>query len=825
MSLRNSLTLAIITLMAAAPVLQSQEVADPAANALRTCSTMLDQKKTTEAALAGREAEAHLRPRMTRNPRDVEIIVGLARALSQCQLPAAEMMAQGELSSQAIELLENALSIDPNHWTARFILASINFRSPSFLGRAPRAATELDILLKQQGDRTENPRFARVFEMRGLLFKQAGKADSARITWTKGATLFPGDSTLVDLARRNAAPATSSAPTAPTAQLTAVSVFASSSPPPTAPSTKEVSKARILSVAGAGADVLQAVQLQPGATRVTEGSDIYTRGGDPAETALFVDGSRVAGLSRFEGLNGGMFGAIEPFVVRSVRYSSGGFSVRHGNALSGVVEIETDGRPRERQVRAGLSLVQASSTVRLPMNKTSGLWINARMSQTAALLATHGRGDEFEGAPHSEEVVASYITAPSPTSEVRVTALIEQDAASRIVDAAQWRGAFHSAGHSRTVMTSSRWLAPNSPVVIRTNLSLGDRSSDWEFGVLSRQRSEQSGVARADVEWSHSEPLTIRAGMDAGLFARRESGRVPTTNNVAPDAPSRALDDSRASAGQGGGYAELQYAFDATTVTVGTRADRLPGLRHVTVDPRFNVATKVGAWTARFAAGLFHQGAWRTAPVIPDSATPSGMPTAAIHLVAGVEREGSAGTLHGEIFNKKYSNYQVLGVGPMAKRSNVRGLDVIASRKQGSRINGSVAYSWLDARVTLADGRVIRSAFDITHSATGTVTTAVNSDWSLGQTLRYGTGAPRTANGSANLMGAKLADYARLDMRVMRYIRQPKYLLTTFAELINVTNRHNVSGMTFDPSQRREVPIHSFFASRTVVVGGEFQFR
>lgn len=50
----------------------------------------------------------------------------------------------------------------------------------------------------------------------------------------------------------------------------------------------------------------------------------------------------------------------------------------------------------------------------------------------------------------------------------------------------------------------------------------------------------------------------------------------------------------------------------------------------------------------------------------------------------------------------------------------------------------------------------------------------------------------------------------------MRYIRMPGMLLTTFAEAVNVTNRRNVTGMTYDAGYRTRQPLHSFFATRIV---------
>ena len=204
--------------------------------AVRSCAALGEARRLPEAKAAGIEADARASKLLERDPRNADLLVARARALSQCQLPAADFPGQGELSAQAIELLEQALEIQPTHWTARFVLASIMFRSPAFLGRAPRAAKELDALLAQQGDRNDEPRYARVFEYRGILWQRAGDLTRAGEVWKRGAALFPGDSTLVRLAASVAPPRTSErgAPGAQTtraAALTAVRVVASSARP------------------------------------------------------------------------------------------------------------------------------------------------------------------------------------------------------------------------------------------------------------------------------------------------------------------------------------------------------------------------------------------------------------------------------------------------------------------------------------------------------------------------------------------------------------------------------------------------------------------
>ena len=217
---------------------------------------------------------------------------------------------------------------------------------------------------------------------------------------------------------------------------------------------------------------------------------------------------------------------------------------------------------------------------------------------------------------------------------------------------------------------------------------------------------------------------------------------------------------------------------------------------------------------------------------------PAGVPTQARHLVASVERSGLTSTMRIEAYSKRYDDYYAVGSGPEVRAGNARGLDLLVQRNDVGRLSGWIGYSLIDATLTLADRSRARSPFDVTHSATGSVTARVTSDWSLGYSVRYGSGAPMTPivgtthdaqNATIPVYGATMSErmpvYARMDARVMRFIRAPQFLLTTFVEIINLADRANTSGMTYDATYRKREPIHTFFATRTIVMGGEFQFR
>ena len=806
----------------------------PEVDGLRTCVAMAERKQADSAAAVGKTIEPLYRKRIAKNRRDVEAMIGLARVQSQCLLPAANFISQGSLSQDAMALLEDALDIDPTHWIGRYTLASIAYRSPAFLGRGDIAAKNYDELIRQQGSRSRDPMFARPYEFRGQMLMKDGKADSARALWARGLTLFPDDSALNALVARHRNPSPEPAPL----QMQAMTITARAEAAPSEapiPAIREVSRAEILSTAGGAADVFNAVQAQPGATRAGEGSSIYTRGGDASETVTILNGSRVLSLNRFEGLNGGMFGALEPWVVRSVKYSPGGFSAQHGNALSGVVEIETEGKPRERKTRIGLSLVQASGTQWLPAGRKAGGWISARVSQTAALLATHGRTNEFDGAPHSEEMIASMVVTPTPEVELRGIVLLENDGARRVLNAAGWNGPFVSHGSTQSVMLSSRWNVSES-VTLTTSGAAAARASDFEFGVLSRDRHDRSGNLRTDLTFER-DAIVIRSGVAGALYERDDRGTVPVSPSVAPGAPSRSLADVTAAANERGGYGEVELKRGSSTAIIGARADLLPSESKISYDPRVTLMHRRGAWTGRVSGGVFHQGRWRADAAIPDGGTPSGLAGRAEHLIGSLENNSGPRTLRAEIYTKRYADYRAFGSGPTIAGTRVKGLDLLADHRGGGALAGWLAYSLLEGRTTLADGRRVRAPLDITHtlSASGTAT---KGDWSLGATARYGTGVPTTpiigtvnnADGFprpvyGSPMSQRLPSYGRLDMRVMRHARTARALVSSFAEIINLTSESNVAGVTYDASYRNAAFTPTFFSKRTIVVGAEVQFR
>ncbi len=842
-SFRTALTLSVAL---AAPAAAQTPDADTARAELAACAAAAQAEDETTALAAAGRAETAFTAWAEDAPDDPEPVVGRAQVLTWCRISFAPFMEQGVIVGQSNALLEKALEMDPTHWTARFSLAMNHYHTPEFLGRTPDAIRHLEILIEQQGDRADSPEMAGPFTYLGDLYARTGRDDEARAIWERGAALFPADTDLAE--RLGEAPGLGEGASAPIeVEPIRVTVEGGWSMDDTRPQAT-LRKVDVYTAPGGTADILQVFQMLPGVTRASEGSDLYVRGGDPAESPVLIDGARLAYPGVFETLHGGVFGILDPSVLAKAYFSSGGFSARYGDALSGVVELETDGRPGVSSWRAGWNFAGAGATVRRPLGPTAGGWASLRATETSLLLALHGDGGEYTSVPRSIEGAAGLEWAPRAGLELKALALAEADHAAREVDAIGYRGPFDSAGRTTLGLLSGSAVSADATRSLRATASWTERRSDFEFGVLDRERRDRAWGLRAEAEVAPSAARALRAGVEARRLTAVEAGTVPTTERMDPDAPSEPAAGGGGETWHAGAWVEGEVRPIAPLALVaGARVDRLPGEESVTVDPRAAIAWATGDWTVRAGAGTFRQGRWRAGYELPDGGAPDGLPRRARHYTLGLERQGEP-WLKVDGYVKRYDRYIAgtdaeagapAGTAPAPDRAIVSGraagVDAIARWTGTERWDGWISYSLLRGRVELADGTTASSDYDVTHSLT-TVGRVNHGPWQLGVTARVATGVPHTAilgstagdggprdpvYGEPN--GARLPDYFRLDARLTRFFPFRSGYLVTYVEMLNLTDRANASAVVYDANWENPRPVESFFADRTFVAGFEFQ--
>jgi hypothetical protein len=600
-----------------------------------------------------------------------------------------------------------------------------------------------------------------------------------------------------------------------------------------------LSKVDVYTMPGGTADIFQVFQTLPGVTRVTEGSELYVRGGDPAETPIYVDGTRLFYPGRFETLNGSIFGVLDPSVMRTAYFSSGGFSARYGNALSGVVALETEARPEGRRWRAGANLTSLGGTAWRRLGERGGMWSTGMLTHTRPLLEVHGRTDDYPESPRSAQAMVGFTHEPLPGLELRATALAESDHATARVSAAGHDGPFRSRAATRLAGAAVRVATPDGGAVARLSLGASVRESALEFGVIERDRTDRSAGARLDGQLARTW-LSLRSGLEVARLGATTAGSVPAGEEVAPGSPSVTADREEG-ADHLGGYAELEVRVARRLALVaGLRADRLPGEDGWTEDTRLAAAYQRDRWTVRFGAGDFSQGRWRTRYALPDEGSPAGIPRRARHLVVGIQHDG-APALRVEAYVKRYDDFVAdAGAAEAAPRvvaGRAAGLDLLVRPQAVGSLAGWLTYSYLSGEVELEDGARVPAPHDVTHTLTAVAKLAVGV-WELGLTGRYATGRPRTPilgaapptaeRRLAPLYGPihseRMPRYSRLDGRVTRVVPLWGGMLATYLEGLNLLDRGNVMAYTYDSTYQNPRPVRTFFSRRTLVLGVEAQF-
>lgn len=870
-------TIVLLALAAWAMPAGAQDL-DEAQRAFEACVAAAEAEDAPTAKTEADRAEALFRAAIEQAPDSPEPRVGLARTLSQCRIPFAPFMEQGALVGRSNALLEEALEIDPTHWGARFALAVNHYYTPEFLGRTKDSIRHFETLIEQQAGRADEPRFALPYAFLGDLYERVDRPEDARAVWAEGAVLFPDDE---GLARRlagssggvddasavgeGADPSGEGAPddgdagaegdagadeaaARPGAGRAAdtladgdtvamepmvVRVDAGWAMDDARPSAT-LRKLDVYTAPGGTADILTVFQMLPGVTRASEGTDLYVRGGDPAETPVYLEGARLLYPGVFETLHGGAFGLLDPSVLARAYFSSGGFSARWGDALSGVVALDTDGRPSIATWRAGWNFAGAGATLRRPLGPDAGVWSTVRATETSLLLALHGQGDEYTATPRSLEASAGAQWTPRPGLLVKAVGLAQGDHAARVVEAGGWEGPFESRGRTTIGVLSAEILPDDATRSLRSSLGISRRSTAFEFGALDRERVDGSVHLRVEAERAPATGRALRAGFEARRLDARESGRAPTTATLDPGAPTEPLAGLEDDGWHAGGWVEGEIRpLERLAVVAGARIDRLPGESGATLDPRLALAWRDGDWTWRAGTGVFHQGRWRVRYDVPDGGAPSGLPRRARHLAGGVERQGEP-FVKIEAYVKRYDDYVPDGDGPPIDAATTRGLDALLRWTGTERWDGWISWSLLRGRARLADGRTVSTNHDVTHSLTA-VGNVNQGPWRFGVTARYGTGRPITPvlGGRENPDGGfpepihgapnaeRLPDYFRLDARLTRFLRLGTGYLVAYAEMLNLTDRANASDLVYHADWTNPRPVASFFAERTIVIGFE----
>ncbi len=128
----------------------------------------------------------------------------------------------------------------------------------------------------------------------------------------------------------------------------------------------------IVTTAGGQGDIIGALQTLPGVQR--NGGDqtgLMVRGGDVNESAMIIDGTIAQNAFQSGAPGVSQRSRFNPFQFKGTAFSSGGYTARYGQALSAVLDLQTNDLPEKNNVNFGANMAGLSLSGSKLMDKNA----------------------------------------------------------------------------------------------------------------------------------------------------------------------------------------------------------------------------------------------------------------------------------------------------------------------------------------------------------------------------------------------------------------------------------------------------------------------
>ena len=577
---------------------------------------------------------------------------------------------------------------------------------------------------------------------------------------------------------------------------------------------------------GAAANIARAIQTLPGAQNVDEGTGLFVRGGDVTETRVLVDDAWMLSPVRFDNPTGHTTVTVNPFLLDRTVFSSGGFGVPHGNALSGLVRMESAAAPARQTASLSASIGGVSAAYGTRLHPRVGMRASAGLNSLAALTATFGEAQPYEPPPRSGDVSGSLEWRSGAAGRVRLFAVRQ--------------GGVFGVGQAGVGSTSHYGARSADGLAV---LSWRDSSTTWRPAVTvayaSFDRNETFGTFQLRTRLSAPQLLASlgyvttdgtrwRVGAEREALSAAYAGHMRTTTGEWSPVFTERTPSTRI-----GAFVEGSRRFaSGFHATLGLRTDQSSLTGRRTYDPRVSLAWQRGALALTSAWGVYHQVAEPTyRRALPASAF---SPMRVHQFIGGVQWGADTLGLRIEYFDKRYADLWQFAdrqepVGNGTGRAN--GVDIMWRWRLAQATSTRVTYSHVRSRRTDPhSGLMARSLADITHSVTW-IGEHVHRSLTMGTSVRYATGKPftdivgaRPDEGLAapvydDPFAARMPAYLRSDVSLSWYrALGERRGLVLWGSLSNVLGRENVMRYRWSEDYSVRFPVHAPF-NRSIFIG------
>ncbi len=604
----------------------------------------------------------------------------------------------------------------------------------------------------------------------------------------------------------------------------------------------------IITTPGGAADMFQSLKTLPGITQVSESAQLYVRGGDPNETITLLDQASLYHPFTYESAYGGLFSNINTETIKGMYFSSGGFSSKYGNVLSGVLELTTKNEPQVSKFLLGLSLASTDIYGQMPiLNSKMGLRFSARQSYTKPIFWLNGGLDDFTIMPVSSDANITLSSKYSDTGRIKLFASIAKDEQGVNVKRPGYTDEFNGTSNSNFINFQIIDILFDN-TVFKTSLSRTDYQSSWKLGILDLNRKDNGLKLRSDIETIFSNSVKLLTGFEIEYRDASFRGVIPAEDFDLRTSGNGEVIDAGFDVTRSGIYTEFEisklFGLHDLYFIGGLRGDIISPLELKWIDPRISFGYRItDKLTLNLGGGIFHQ---HPDPRLysPSDGNPNLKAIDATHYIASLDYKiNKVSSARIEGYQKEYRNlpleddklnYNNKGYG------FARGIDFMIKGDLFGIIDGWFSYGFINTQRKWMDFESLSSSsFDITHNFTVVSKYNITPSFQIGVNYKYATGRPFDPVIGSNFISdlsiyepvygnknsGRYPNYQRLDLR-LTYLTQlfDKYFTVFYLEGLNILDINNIFGYSYNADYSTRLNVESYFGKRTIVVGTRLSF-
>ncbi|MBS1556605.1 MAG: TonB-dependent receptor [Bacteroidetes bacterium] len=575
----------------------------------------------------------------------------------------------------------------------------------------------------------------------------------------------------------------------------------------------------IVTTAGAQGDIIGAIQTLPGTTRVGEQTGLFVRGGDASEANVVIDGMIVQNFFTSDVPGIAQRSRFSPFQFKGTAFSSGGYSARFGQALSSVLELNTNDRPTRSTLTAGLSMSGLSRAATKVFNKSS-LEITGNYINLTPFYQLANTNFDFYEAPNGGAGSLRWVTQHGDKSIFKLLASHGGFGSGTELPNINVAGERFRFGlkNSNTYTNGSYLHHFSNRTYSFTAFSFGENTDKLSFGGTPSETNEWRLQARTEIGHDLNEKSSLLTGIEWQRFNVARSFDVFASK----------FDETQVAI-----YSELEWKPKKNFgLKAGVRGEHSQLLNQTALGPRVSSAIKTGKNSqVSLAGGLFYQSPNNRYLLAGKRANFQ----QAAHYIANYQWVTDKQTFRVEGYHKSYGHLVRelnTSYNPNPYRwvttdidnsgnGYAQGVDVFwRDRKLLKNLDYWISYSFVDTeRLYENFTRTATPSFISTHNLNVIAKYFIEPiNTNVAATYSYASGRPYYDPNEAGFLSNRAPHYENLSISIS-YITNIKEVFAVFyAGVDNLLDRKNIFGYRYSNDGTQRYPVEPALY-RSVFVG------